>query len=234
LFIEPCSRGAARFAVEHWHYSRRLPGPGLRPFGVWEDGRFVGVVLFGAGATPEIGLPFGLEKNEVLELVRIALQTHTTTVTRICKVAIGLLRHAEPSLRLIVSYADPNQGHIGRIYQAGNWIYVGETIGRDLVVIHGAVMHGRCIRSRYGGGSIKFLRQYVDPQARRAKPLYKHKYVYPLDPTIRARVEAMRKPYPQLSCLASADGGMVVDQIIGGGSIPTARLNEQSALVVPS
>jgi len=37
-----------------------------------------------------------------------------------------LKKHAK-GLKLVVSYADFNQGHHGGIYQATNWIYVGGT-----------------------------------------------------------------------------------------------------------
>ena len=32
-----------------------------------------------------------------------------------------------PGIRLLVSYADLNQGHEGKIYQASNWVFVGKT-----------------------------------------------------------------------------------------------------------
>ena len=54
LLVDWCSAEAARYAVEHWHYSRRMPRFKLSKLGVWENNAFVGVVIFGQGATPEI------------------------------------------------------------------------------------------------------------------------------------------------------------------------------------
>lgn len=33
------------------------------------------------------------------------------------------VRDAPPGLRLVVSYADAGQGHVGTIYQATGWLY---------------------------------------------------------------------------------------------------------------
>ena len=54
LKIDWCTHEAAKYAVEHWHYSKRMPKSKLAKFGVWEGGKFVGCVIFGVGATPEI------------------------------------------------------------------------------------------------------------------------------------------------------------------------------------
>ena len=80
LYLDWCSHEAAKFAVEHWHYSKVMPKGKLIKIGVWEDGRFIGVVLFGRGANNHIGNPFSLTQTEAAELVRIALIDHTKRV----------------------------------------------------------------------------------------------------------------------------------------------------------
>jgi hypothetical protein len=42
-----------------------------------------------------------------------------------------------PGIRLIVSYADLNHGHFGKIYQASNWVFVGETGHEAGIVLFG-------------------------------------------------------------------------------------------------
>ena len=42
-------------------------------------------------------------------------------------IALRLLARHSPGLRLVVSYADPAQGHVGTIYQAAGWTYLGVT-----------------------------------------------------------------------------------------------------------
>jgi hypothetical protein len=68
---------AARYAVRHWHYSGRMPSA-QNTIGAWEDGRFIGAVVFGIGAGNSTnGKRYGLKrKGEVAELVRVALSSH--------------------------------------------------------------------------------------------------------------------------------------------------------------
>lgn len=51
LLVAFCNRKAAKYAVEHWHYSRVLPAGNLFTVGAWERGRFIGCVIFSQGAT---------------------------------------------------------------------------------------------------------------------------------------------------------------------------------------
>ena len=117
-----CDAKACQFAVDHWHYSRSLPPPPRVNFGVWEDGEFKGAVIFARGASSNLLKPYGLKITEKAELVRIALKSHDAQVRRILAIAIRLLRKQCPGLRLLVSFADPAEGHVGGIYQASNWV----------------------------------------------------------------------------------------------------------------
>src|SRR5262245_61554383 len=127
LRLDWCSHEAATFACKAWHYSRSMPTPPLVKVGVWERGAFIGCVLFSRGANKSLGTPFGLASTEVCELSRVALRQHDAPVSRIVSVAVKLLRRHCPGLRLLVSFADPEHGHVGAVYQAMNWIYLGET-----------------------------------------------------------------------------------------------------------
>jgi hypothetical protein len=74
LRIDWATHEAATFAVENWHYSKRMPKSKLAKVGVWENGKFVGVVIFGVGATGDLFCPYGLKPTQGCELVRIALK----------------------------------------------------------------------------------------------------------------------------------------------------------------
>jgi hypothetical protein len=225
LKLDWCSHAAAKYAVEHWHYSRRMPKSKLAKIGVWEAGRFVGAVIFGVGATPEIGKPYRLRQTEVCELVRVALAQHQAAVSRILSVATRMLARSMPGLRLIVSFADTSQGHHGGIYQAAGWIYVGSE-EYHAYRVRGEVVHPRTLYDRYGvgGQSIPWLHTHIDPHAERIANGVKHKYVLSLDDAMRAQIEPLRKPYPKRagSTVASAppvQGGE-------GGAEPTPALQQ--------
>ena len=189
---------AAIYACKRWHYSRRVPVFKCVRLGVFEYGKFIGVVLFGQGATPQLGSPYGLIGTQVCELTRIALTEHRTQVSRIVKIALRFLLLRCPGLRLVISFADAGHGHHGGIYQGGGWIYLG---GRDThsYRVNGVVTHPKTLHSRYGKGgqSVPWLRSNIDPYAERIEVGFKHRYAMPLDAEMRARILPLAKPYPK-------------------------------------
>jgi hypothetical protein len=199
LVLDWCSHDAADYAVRHWHYSRSLPPPPHNRVGVWEGARFIGCVLFARGASAALLKPYGLKLTEGCELVRVALAAHQTPVSRIVRIAITLLRKRSPGLRLIVSFADPAQQHVGAIYQAMNWIYTGTSNGAPLwrgpdgKVWHNRMVSATGVRKVYG----QERRVWRTDQCTRIDQPGKHRYVLPLDDELRARVEPLRLPYPK-------------------------------------
>lgn len=174
-------------------------------FGAWEDGQFIGAVIFGRGATPQIGKPFGLTQTQVCELVRVALTAHTTPVSRILAICIKHLRRRNPRLRLLVSYADPRAGHHGGIYQACGWTYIGTSDPIKYCMAYGKKIHRRSANSLLG-------RKHKMPQFPTAE--VKHKYILPLDNPMREQTAQLAQPYP---CAAGVTSAQPADQPEGGG-----------------
>ena len=127
LHVDWCSYQAAKWAVEHWHYSKSLPTPPRALLGDWENNCFVGCIIFSRGSNNNGHKPYKIDAMEFCELTRIALNKHIAPVTKMISLAIRRLRAKSPGTCLVVSYADPNERHHGGIYQAGNWIYTGQT-----------------------------------------------------------------------------------------------------------
>lgn len=194
-----CSHEAAKHAVMRWHYSRQMPKCKLVKIGVWEQGRFSGCIIFGLGANRHLASPFGLQSTEVAELVRVALGPGRKHPTSKCvAVSLRILHRHSPGLKLVVSYADSGRGHVGTIYQAGGWLYLG-TSEQSYLKVKGKVEHPRTLYDRYGrqGQSIPWLRAHVDPRAERVPMAPKLKYVYPFDSAIRRELEGVALPYPK-------------------------------------
>jgi hypothetical protein len=167
-----------------------------RPLGVWEDDKFMGAVIFAWGANRHLAGEYKL-KTECAELCRVALAKHSTPVSRILSIAVKILKREMPGIRLIVSYADLNHGHFGKIYQASNWGFVSETGNEAGIVLNGKLTHRRTINSKYGTSDIDWLRKHVDPHAHREEGEPKFKYLLPLDNEIAERVRLLAKTYPQ-------------------------------------
>lgn len=222
LKIDWCSYDAAKFATLRWHYSRSMPSAKTARLGVWENGKFIGAVVFAWGANLRLAGEFGLKMTECAELCRVALTKHETPVSKIISIAVKMLKRAMPGLRLIVSYADPGHKHVGTVYQAAGWIYVGESIGASSVVLNGKLTHRRTINSTYRTSAISWLRANVDPEARAVQTKPKHKYLWPLDDEMRKKLLPMKKPYPKRA--ASKD--IVAPEVHSGeaGEAPSAAL----------
>jgi len=196
LKIDWATHEAAKYACENWHYSKCVPVGKLVKVGAWEDEKFIGVVLFGRGATPNLGKPYGLNQDQCVELVRIALTKHEIPVSKISSFAIKYLKKTNPNLRLIVSFADQSQGHYGGIYQAGNWIYSGAGSPANFYIINGKLTHPRSIGAK---GLVQNLNgaKKLDLNAKAVIVPGKHRYLMPLDDEMRIKIAPLAKPYPK-------------------------------------
>lgn len=145
--------------------------------------------------------------------MRIALTNHQTPVSRIVAISFKLLRQVCPGIKLIVSFADTNQNHHGGIYQAGNWIYSGQSKSADEYLVHGQRMHGRSMRAKYGTHVGKDFIVIV-------KGSVKHRYLMPLCDKVRADILNLSKQYPKRVTKANCG-----DQLQSGGAVPTNALH---------
>lgn len=159
------------------------------------------MVLFSNGANYHIGRECGLFMGEVCELVRVALsgeQGHGHT-SEIVADAIRRLHHDRPMLHLVVSYADADQGHMGTIYQATNWVYVGTVKEGELtnVVVDGELVHHRTLTKHMGPQAAARALEARGHEVRLEPTKGKRKYLMPLDRATRRRIMKLAKPYPK-------------------------------------
>ena len=192
LYLDYCSYDAAEYAVKHWHYSRTMPTAKLVKIGVWENDVFIGCVIFGGGATPHLLDSYGLTQFEGCELVRVALNKHITPVTRIISIAIKLLVKRCPKLKLIVSFADPSEGHHGGIYQGGNWFYTGTSQDAQFGYVNGKKIHPRTISEWIKRGKIKKRSDIATITVKG-----KHRYLMPLTPNLKVKASKLCQSFPK-------------------------------------
>jgi len=215
LRLDWATHDAAKYACENWHYSKCIPKSKLVKIGVWENNKFIGVVIFGVGATSSLVKKYGLKMEEGCELVRVALTKHTAQVTKIISIAIKFLKKSNPGLRLIVSFADPENGHHGGIYQGGNWIFSGKSQASDEYIFLGKRWQGRSFRNKYKG-------MEKDPRVKIVKGSSKYRYLMPLDDEMKKKLECLKKPYPKR--VVSSDNAAPGFQSGEGGASPTTTL----------
>lgn len=192
LRMDWASHKAASYACMHWHYAKSMPVGKLVRVGVWESGRFVGVVLFSWGANNHLGQPYKLGMLECCELVRVALTDHTAPVSQIVARSLRMLKQQSPGVRLVVSFADPTAGHHGGIYQAGGWVYCGTSAPSYEFWLHGRRLQKRA----YTGANYGNPKMALPIGAQRRATPGKHRYLMPLDAAMRAQIALLALPYP--------------------------------------
>ena len=228
LRLDWCSHEAAKYAVERWYSRPDMPVGKLAKIGVWEDGIFIGALIFGCGTggVQKIGEKLGAGKFGTAELSRIAMGKHSASVSRIIRIALMLLTRAQPGLRLIVTYADPSAGHHGGVYQAGGWIYCGKSskdfMYRDAAGVEHHSRQASASGTKMSRGKLTHVIKTGDCVKIPLEP--KHRYLMPLDADMRAKVELLRQPNPK-QCVRSIPAETAAVQAEEGGPAPTRTLH---------
>lgn len=210
LRIDWATHEASKFACLNWHYSKTVPVGKLVKVGAWENGTFIGVVIFARGANMNMSKTYGLDQDECVELVRVAMRAHKSPVSKICALALRFLKAQSPGIRLVVSYADPEQGHHGGIYQAMNWIYRGESAKAVKVFYKGRWAHKKTVDDAG-------IDQTNLPKKKVAG---KHTYLMPLDDAMRVKIAPLAKPYPKRVKKQDSEHPSEL-----GGAVPTDTLH---------
>ena len=227
LKLDYCSYEAARLACRRWHYSKKIPVGKLVKIGAWEDGRFVGAIVFGDGLLGPTGIVYGgVDKFKIAEVVRISLRAHAHPVSRMISIAVKLLRKRCPGIELIVAFADQGENHHGGIYQASNFIYTGESEPGRMFrhKATGRILHNRAVSAngrRSHFGKIRKVPRHDECEI--IGRTRKHRYLRPLTPKMKEFVEKLKKPYPKRAASETSDTSGVHPE--KGGAAPTAALH---------
>lgn len=186
-----------RYACLNFHYAKAIPACKWS-YSVFNDsGGWCGVIVYSSGASPQIGKPYGLFQGEVLELVRVALNGKQKATSEAVSASLRMVRKDAKKVRMIVSYADTEQGHLGTIYQATNWKYVGVSKGHAYYVVNGKRLHSKTVTAKGWRQSEKWLRQNVDSSAKVVRGGDKYKYLFFFDKRLQKRISDMFLPYPK-------------------------------------
>jgi len=116
------SRELARWIRDH-HYTKRKPPGYVEALEFVQDGgERIGAMLIGQPNA-------SLNRDKILELTRMYFVDEAPPNTESRALAM-MRRHVRvwlPQIRLLLSYSDPAQGHVGAIYEADGWAPFGMT-----------------------------------------------------------------------------------------------------------
>jgi hypothetical protein len=212
--LEKASRKAVDYSCKNYHYSKNAaPRAHDLAFSVFENDTFCGCICYGRGATNDIGKPYGLNSGQCIELIRVALNGKQSSTSKALSISIRFIKKYAPLTKMIVSFADPDQCHVGTIYQATNWFFVGKTIPSKEYILNGQKIHGRTYRSK---GKPKNVIETMGSS--------KYRYIYPLDKSLIPLCKSLSKPYPKNAQLPHKGEGEAIQ--LSGAFDSTAALNK--------
>lgn len=182
---------AINYACKNFHYSKSVPAVQYG-YNVYNDNdEWCGAILYGGGANNNMPKSFGKNAGEVLELVRVALNGKQETTSKAVAMSLKQLHKDNPLCQIVVSYADHRQKHLGTIYQATNWIYIGKTITSDTQYFYkGKWTHERTINAQKNKEQLKATL----PKRENSN---KFKYVFCFNKRERKEYLKIALPYPK-------------------------------------
>lgn len=195
--IERATKKQINFACKFFHYAKRRP-QSVYSYSIYNGGIWCGVILFGYGANPRIAKPFNLWQGQVIELVRVALNGKQSCTSQALSMALKKLKAENPQIKIVVSYADKDQSHKGIIYQATNWLYVGEFTKGDMkYIVDGKEEHRKSVGEKYKTGKVSELKEILNDRLEIKRCKGKYKYLFFFDKKLRKKYLSQSLPYPK-------------------------------------
>ena len=165
--------------LQNVHYAKRIPTV-MYAFGLFVDNAVVGIVTYGQPPSNHLceGIAGKTNAHLVLELNRLAFQN---PIKNGPSTLVGQSLRLLPRPRIVVSYADMAQGHVGYIYQATNFVYTGLSAKRKDWKIKGREhLHSRSISALAEGqeNPAEYLRERFGEDFYAVERPRKHRYIY--------------------------------------------------------
>ena len=198
LRVEPVTRQDCKPFIIGIHYAARMPSVSFA-YGLFDADALIGVVTY--GTPPSASLRTGIAgpdyAGNVLELNRLCLR-HNEKNQASFLVARSL--KMLPDQRIVISFADTAQGHVGYVYQACNFTYHGLSAKRTDWKVRGKEhLHGQTVADEFRGTANRaqaMRDKYGDDFYLEPRPL-KHRYIYVTGNRRFRRDASLAIRYPQ-------------------------------------
>jgi len=203
--IDLIDKNVAKKLIIENHYSHKWTSCRYA-IGLFDKDDLIGVAVYGfpVGRQTVKSITKYLENNQVLELTRLWLEDDAPKNSEsyfLGKTFDWLRKNTD--VKVLISYSDPMQDHLGIIYQATNWLYQGNNtmlIKGYLHKINGEIMHPRSVVALYGTIKEEDIKK-IDTNYERIETKKKHRYLYILNKKDRKQIISELKhkilPYPK-------------------------------------
>lgn len=209
------------FEVQPWllhkHYAKRMC-PISYAFGLYENAQLIGVVTYGTPSSSSLrsGICGSTYSENVVELNRLCCDNRPNCASFLVGRSLRML----PKPLIVVSYADTEQGHVGYVYQATNFIYTGLSAKRTDWKLKGQEhLHGATIAdmSRGQENRAEWMREKFGDDFYLKDRSRKHRYIFFLGSkkqkqSMREALNYKIEPYPKGESTRYDSGGSVKTQ----------------------
>lgn len=184
--VIPCTRNHISDFIIKNHYSGSINGCSASYcFALMSGDKMIGAAFFGRLAMVNQWKPYAEKEQDVIELRRLCCIDETPKNTESFFIG-AMLRWLKKNtdLKCVLSYADEEHGHVGTIYRASNFKYLGKTAGAPVIIYKGKQYHDKALRTKYNGKLKPFSQRLKDAydrgEAMKKKTAGKHIYLYKL------------------------------------------------------
>lgn len=203
LQIEEISAKAARGYIAAFHYSHTFPDSSRFIFGLYYKNILCGVCVFGMGCGKNqyTSVYSSIKNGEYIELTRLWVEDSLRKNTESWFIS-RCIKMLPNEIKIIVSFSDEKRNHIGYIYQATNFLYLGKNGGGKMLITEdGIEKHPRLLgiyRKRHPEYKNLNNEELMDLLGYKyTKGGAKHKYVFFKDKRLKKKIGIKSLPYPK-------------------------------------
>lgn len=193
--------------MQQYHYTKSCAKSTIA-YGFYYQEKIACVIVYGqpSGKYLASSIWEGGNEKECLELLRLfSFDWCPKNIESYCIAqSIKQLKIDMPEIKVLVSYADSSAGHVGYIYQASNWIYIGKASGERKIFLDGIRQHRRDMYDKYGTSSIEKLKKIFGDRLQISEERFlKNKYIYIISHSkkekqhIQNKLKVKSLPYPK-------------------------------------
>ena len=196
--LREITKSVARDFIEQHHYTHKFSSTryalgvfyvedGEHTFFAGANEKLIGCMTYGHPVSNRTvdSITDGLELDEVLELTRlVCLDGYGKNLeSYVISQSFKWLKTHAKEVKVLVSYADPEQAHTGGIYRATNWLYQG--CGYSKLMPDYSIRldendlwtHSRTVGARWGNKSVENLAKSIGQTFYRKEETAKHRYI---------------------------------------------------------
>lgn len=189
--------------LEHHHYLGRPPHHAKYYFKLVANNTIVGAAAFAGLRVPAVTnnlFSIEVDAKSGLDVSRFACidECGKNTESFFLSKCMDGIKQIDRDIKFLVTYAQPELGHQGYVYQATNWIYVSDVAGAKVkYYLDGKPTTRAHMKNIHPNMGRTEWKQIYDDRIEYRKLPSKHKYIFILDASLKKHLSIPYIPYPK-------------------------------------